>query len=95
MTNGNDKQRYTVVVSNKWITSDCSDIDDFIAAYIAMADQMHHWKELGIELDDHSNIQDDKAEFYTYDEEVAEQEGFELDESDDDQWFIDDLVKDH
>jgi len=61
---------------NKWITSEAKSIEDFIKAYEHALEVLRRWKQLDIKLEQNSGIMDDYAEFFTYDKENAEKEGF-------------------
>ena len=67
---------------NKWLTSDCQTIDDFIERYSATLDMFKEWKENGISLNKDSGIEDDYATFETENEEYALDNGFEPEEED-------------
>lgn len=72
------KSRYEHLWRNKFLTVEAKTIDNFIAIYEELASMFRDWKELGIELDPDSGIDDDYAVFVTSDEEIAQREGFEL-----------------
>lgn len=80
-----EAKHYSATVRNKWITADCTSVDDFIQVYEEMADMMKRWKALGIELNTESNIGDDYAMFYTNDKHVAEAEGFQVEDEDEEE----------
>ncbi|MFX1276017.1 MAG: hypothetical protein ACFFBP_15270 [Promethearchaeota archaeon] len=69
--NGIEKEIYICTIRNKWITSDATNIDDFIKTYQFLAEKMRNWKKLGIKLDPESGIGDDYAEFFTSNKDVA------------------------
>lgn len=71
--------RYIYTLRNKFICMGYKTIDDFKQVYEDHAKLMELWKNDGIELDPHG-VDDDYATFYTYDPEVAQQYGFELEE---------------
>lgn len=79
MTKRKSKKQYVYLWRNKWITSGAESIDDFITIYEKLLNKLKRWKSLGINLQLDGGVQDDYAEFYTYDEDVAEKEGFEED----------------
>ena len=72
-------KKYIIVWRNKWITSKAGSIDDFIKVYKNLGEMMQRWKDKGIILDPDiiGGAGDDYAQFCTYDETVALQEGFE------------------
>ncbi|KKN39631.1 hypothetical protein LCGC14_0741360, partial [marine sediment metagenome] len=72
-------KKYITVWRNKWITSKAGSIDDFIKVYKNLGEMMQRWKDKGITLDPDiiGGAGDDYAQFCTYDEAVALQEGFE------------------
>jgi hypothetical protein len=76
------RKKYTTFWRNKWITAKAGNIDDFIKAYEDIAGMMRRWKDKGIILDPDiiGGVSDDYAQFCTYDEGVALQEGFEEEE---------------
>ena len=72
-------KKYITVWRNKWITSKAGSIDDFIKVYKNLGEMMQRWKDKGITPDPDiiGGAGDDYAQFCTYDEVVALQEGFE------------------
>ncbi len=75
-------KKYITVWRNKWITSKAGSIEDFIKVYKNLAEMMQRWKDKGIIIDPDiiGGGGDDYAQFCTYDEAVALQEGFEEEE---------------
>jgi tetratricopeptide (TPR) repeat protein len=65
------KPKYVTTWRNKWITANASSIDDFIKTFEHLAKMFKQWKEMGIELYPESSTEDDYAEFYTEDMDVA------------------------
>ena len=65
------KPKYMSAGRNKWITAGAGSIDDFIKTFEALAKKFKQWKEWGIKLDPYSSTEDDYAEFYTHDMDVA------------------------
>jgi len=72
-------KKYITVWRNKWIASKAGNIDDFIKVYKNLGEMMQRWKDKGIILDPDiiCTMENDYAQFCTYDEAVALQEGFE------------------
>jgi hypothetical protein len=68
--------RYEHVHHNKFIVNEARTIDDFIEIFEQNLLLFKRWKEKGINLDPHG-IGSSYAIFYTYDEQVAREEGFE------------------
>lgn len=68
--------RYEHVHQNKLNTSSAKNIGDFIAIHEENLAKLRRWAERGVQLDPHG-VGDGYAIFYTYDEEVAREEGFE------------------
>jgi len=69
--------KYEFLWRNKWITFDAETIDDFIKTYEQLAQMFKDWKAKGVELDKESGVSDDYATFYTENEDVAKEYGFE------------------
>jgi len=80
--NPDPKKKYIMIWRNKWITAKAGDIDDFINIYEELAKLMKRWKSEGIVLDPDiiGGVDDDYAQFCTYDEAIALKEGFEEEE---------------
>ena len=70
-------KKYVYTQRNKFITTDETSIEGFIRVYEDLAVMFQKFKEKGVKLDRNSSIEDDYAEFYTTDPEVAKELGFE------------------
>ena len=68
--------RYEHVQQNKIITSEASTIGDIIKNVEENLIRFKRWEAKGIQLDPHG-VGSSYAIFYTYDEQVAREEGFE------------------
>jgi hypothetical protein len=68
--------RYEHVHHNKLDTSHARSIEDFIKVFEDNLALFKRWEEKGIKLDPHC-VGSTYAIFYTYDEQVAREEGFE------------------
>jgi hypothetical protein len=68
--------RYEHVHQNRFLASEAKSIDDFIRIFEENLRLFSRWKEKGIQLDPHG-VGSSYAIFYTYDEQVAREEGFE------------------
>jgi len=68
--------RYEHVHQNKFIATEAKSIGDFIRIYEENLTLFKRWEEKGVMLDPHG-VGSNYAIFYTYDEEVAREEGFE------------------
>ena len=68
--------RYEHVHHNRLDTSQAKSIDDFIKLFEENLALFKRWQEKGIMLDPH-RVSNTYAIFYTYDEAVAKEEGFE------------------
>lgn len=68
--------RYEHVHQNKLNTSGAKTIADFIKIHEDNVEKLRRWESKGIELDPYG-VGNSYAIFYTYDEEVAREEGFE------------------
>jgi hypothetical protein len=68
--------RYEHVHDNKLDTTQARSIEDFIKVYEDNLALFKRWEAKGIKLDPHG-IGPSYAIFYTYDEQVAREEGFE------------------
>jgi len=68
--------RYEHVYNNKWNGAEAKSIDDFIRIFEEKLSLFKRWNEKGIKLDPHG-VGSNYAIFYTYDEQVAREEGFE------------------
>ena len=73
---------YVYTVRNRFLISYAKSIDEFINAFEKMAEKMRKWKELGIKLEINSAIEDDYAEFYTHDKDIAIKAGFIYEDKD-------------
>jgi len=69
--------RYETMWRNKWITDGDKTIDDFIKTYEDIIKMFEGWKEKGVQVENHD---DDYATFYTENEKVAEELGWEPEE---------------
>lgn len=68
--------RYEHVHQNKFIATEAKSIGDFIRIIEENLRLFKRWEEKGIQLDPHG-VGSSYAIFYTYDEQVAREEGFE------------------
>jgi hypothetical protein len=68
--------RYEHVHHNKFDTSQARSIADFIKIFEDNLALLRRWEQMGIKLDPHG-IGNGYAIFYTYDENIAREEGFE------------------
>ena len=68
--------RYEHVHQSKFIASNAKSIRDFISVYEENLQMFKRWEEKGIKLDPHC-VGSSYAIFFTYDEKVAKEEGFE------------------
>jgi len=86
-------KKFIRVWRNKWITASASSIDDFIDTYERLASLMKRWKLSGITLDSDifGGVDDDYAQFCTYDEAVAIKEDFEEEDLDE---VVDEMFQD-
>lgn len=68
--------RYEHVHHHRYISTEAKTIDDFIKIFEENLALFKRWDEKGIKLDPHG-VGSSYAIFYTYDEQVAKEEGFE------------------
>ena len=68
--------RYEHVHHNKFDVTQARTIGDFIKAFEESLSLFKRWEEKGIKLDPHG-VGNSYAIFYTYDEKIAREEGFE------------------
>lgn len=66
----------------KWNTKEIKNIDGFIEIFENLTQILKNWKEEGIVLGPNSKIDDDCATFYTINPEMAKQERFKQEDSD-------------
>jgi hypothetical protein len=70
------KTRYEKVYHNRFIAQDAKSIGDMVRILEEKLALFRRWEEKGIELDPYSSGTT-YAIFYTYDEQVAREEGFD------------------
>ncbi|HEY5513357.1 MAG TPA: hypothetical protein VIK40_06920 [Geomonas sp.] len=68
--------RYEHVHQNKFIATQARSIGDFIKIFEENLTLLKRWEGKGIQLDPHG-VGSCYAIFYTYDEKIAQEEGFE------------------
>lgn len=68
--------RYEHVYSNKLIVNEARTIGDFIKIFQENLELFQRWEEKGVKLDPHG-VGSCYAIFYTHDEQVAREEGFD------------------
>jgi hypothetical protein len=68
--------RYEHVHQNRFIANEAKSIEEFIKIIEDNLILFQRWKEKGVQLDPHG-VGSTYAIFYTYDEQVAREEGFE------------------
>ena len=68
--------RYEHVHNNRFMDTEAKEIGDFIRLFEENLRLFKRWEEKGIKLDPHG-VGSCYAIFYTYDEKVAREEGFE------------------
>ena len=71
--------KYYRIWQNRYITANAKNIDDFIEKFESLTQVLKKWKEEGVYLDPDSNIEDDQAIFITTDMQIANEEGFKQD----------------
>lgn len=77
--------KYEQIWRNKWLTDSAKTIDDMIISLRDAADHLAKLKELGVVLDDESDISSDYAMLLVDDKSVADSFGFTDPEEEEDE----------